>query len=67
MDNKLKKKEPIELYINSNGGLVTECMSLISLIEQMKEDGYTIITINAGKCDALPDFLSCWLDLLESV
>lgn len=49
IDKRLGKKEPIEIFINSNGGLLTECLSLISLIEQMKDMGYHIITINSGK------------------
>ena len=49
IDNRIGKKEQIEIIINSNGGLVTECLSLVSLIEKMKDDGYHIITINSGK------------------
>lgn len=49
IDLKVGKKEPIELLINTNGGSLEECLSLLSLIEQMKDDGYTIITTNTGK------------------
>ena len=58
IDSKTKSKDTIELYINSNGGLLTECMSLISLIEQMKDDGYNIVTINSGKAYSAGFFLS---------
>lgn len=58
IDNKVGTKEPIEIYINSNGGLLTECLSLISLIEQMKDDGYYITTINSGKAYSAGFFLS---------
>ena len=47
-DKKLGKKEPIEILINSCGGTVYDGLSLISLIENMKDDGYTIITTNMG-------------------
>lgn len=43
------KKEPIEIYINSNGGYASECFVIVDLIEQMKKDGYEIITINMGR------------------
>lgn len=58
IDKRLGKKEPIEIFINSNGGLLTECLSLISLIEQMKDMGYHIITINSGKAYSAGFFLS---------
>lgn len=47
-DKKLGTKEPIEILINSCGGTVYDGLSLISLIENMKDDGYTIITTNMG-------------------
>lgn len=58
LDNKNNFKEPIELHINTNGGYVTECMLLISLIEQMKDDGYHIITINNSKAYSAGFFIS---------
>jgi len=58
LDNKTGEKEPIEIYVNSNGGLLTECMGLISLIEQMKDDGYCIITINSSKAYSAGFFIS---------
>lgn len=48
-DLKYGSKEPIEIYINSNGGSAFECFLIVDLIEQMKSDGYEIITINMGK------------------
>lgn len=47
-DNKLGKKEPIEILINSCGGSVHDGLSLVSLIETMKDEGYQIITTNMG-------------------
>lgn len=47
-DKKLGTKAPIEILINSCGGTVYDGLSLISLIENMKDDGYTIITTNMG-------------------
>lgn len=47
-DKKLGTKEPIEILINSCGGTVYDGLSLISLIENMKDDGYAIITTNMG-------------------
>lgn len=49
IDSRKGTKEPIEIIINTNGGLVTECNMIVSLIEQMKDDGYYIITTNASK------------------
>lgn len=42
-------KEPIELYIDSCGGYVSSGMTLVSMIESMKDDGYKIITVTNGK------------------
>lgn len=42
-------KPPIELYISSPGGSAEDGFSLISLIESMKDSGYTINTINMGR------------------
>lgn len=47
-DIKLGTKKPIEIYINSYGGSVYDGLSLISLIESMKDEGYEITTINMG-------------------
>ena len=49
MDNKIGSKEPIYIMINSNGGNVYDCLSLISLIEKMKNEGYKIVTVNMGR------------------
>lgn len=49
IDNRTGEKPPIDIFINSNGGSVYDCFSLISMIEKMKDDGYEIRTINAGK------------------
>lgn len=48
VDKKIGTKEPIDILINSCGGSVYDGLSLISLIENMKEDGYQITTTNMG-------------------
>ena len=40
---------PIEIYINTDGGSVYDCLTLISYLEYLKDKGYTIITINIGR------------------
>lgn len=50
MDSVFKKEKPdIEIQINTVGGNVEDGLSLISLIEEMKQDGYCIITTNIGR------------------
>ena len=49
IDEKLGEKRPVYIMVNSNGGNVYDCLTLISLIEKMKEDGYEIITVNMGR------------------
>lgn len=49
IDNMYGTKEPIEILINSNGGSVYDCLTLVSLIEHMKDIGYKIITTNIGR------------------
>lgn len=44
IDLKTNTKEPIELIISSRGGYILDGNMLISLIEQMKDMGYEIIT-----------------------
>jgi ATP-dependent Clp protease protease subunit len=44
LDKKESKKEPIEIIVDSYGGYIYHGLALISLIEQLKEEGYTIIT-----------------------
>ena len=60
IDNKFHKdkKDPIEIQINTNGGFVEDGLSLISLIEQMKDDGYEIITTNIGKAYSMGFLIS---------
>lgn len=48
IDLKRGVKKPIDILINSCGGKVSDGLSLISLIESMKEEGWTINTINTG-------------------
>lgn len=47
-DKSVGTKAPIEICINSNGGSVPDGLSLISLIESMKDEGYEITTTNMG-------------------
>lgn len=49
VDKTIGQKKPIEILINSNGGCCEDGLSLISLIESMKDDGYHIITTNIGR------------------
>lgn len=50
LDIKFNKGTPdIEILINTNGGFVSDGMTLISTIESMKEEGYKIITTNIGR------------------
>ena len=42
-------KKPVYIMINTDGGELHECFTLLSLIEQMKDDGYEIITVNMGR------------------
>lgn len=46
IDEKSGEKLPIEIHIKSNGGLVTSGLALISLMEEMKDNGYIIKTYN---------------------
>lgn len=48
IDLKRGTKKPIDILINSCGGKVSDGLSLISLIESMKDEGWTINTINTG-------------------
>ena len=48
LDKKTNTKDPIEIYINSPGGSLYDGLGLIGLIEQMKAEGYKIVTINIG-------------------
>lgn len=58
IDKKNNSKEPIEIYINSNGGSVYDGLALISHIEFLKEQGYKIITINMGKAFSMAFLIS---------
>lgn len=48
IDMKFGKKRPIDILINSCGGNVMDGFTLISLIESMKDEGWTINTTNIG-------------------
>ena len=48
IDLKRGEKRPIEILINSCGGSVSDGLTLISLIESMKDEGWEINTTNMG-------------------
>lgn len=57
MDEKFcDDKKPIEIQINTCGGAVEDGLSLLSLIENMKSDGYRIITTNIGRGYSMGSF-----------
>lgn len=49
IDEQLGTKDDIEIYVDTNGGEVFAAFSVVDMIEQMKKDGYNIITINMSK------------------
>ena len=59
LDSKSKTKEPIEILINTNGGDVEQGLILISYIEYLKKNGYTIITTTIGNAYSMGLFLAC--------
>lgn len=56
LDNKSETKEPVTIIISSFGGSIYECLSTISRMERMQEDGYiikTIVDAKAMSCGSL--------------
>ena len=49
IDEQLGTKDDIEIYVDTNGGEVFAAFSVVDMIEQMKKEGYNIITINMSK------------------
>ena len=49
IDEQLGTKDDIEIYVDTNGGEVFAAFSVVDMIEQMKKEGYNIITINMAK------------------
>ena len=49
IDEQLGTKDNIEIYVDTNGGEVFAAFSVVDMIEQMKKEGYNIITINMSK------------------
>ena len=49
-DSKLDTHDAIEIMINSPGGSVYHCFTIMSKIEQLIDMGYHIITTNIGMC-----------------
>ena len=58
LDNKLGEKKPIEILINSGGGLIYSGITIISLIEQLKKQGYEVTTVNTGICASMAFVIS---------
>lgn len=58
MDKRTGEKSPIDIFINSNGGYVDDGLTLISLIEYMKDNGYDITTINMGRAYSMGFMIS---------
>ena len=52
------EKKPIEIFVNSGGGSVINGFALISFIEQLKDSGYQIITINMGLAGSMSFVIS---------
>ena len=48
-DNLLGTKDPIEIYIDTNGGDAFAGFAIVDMIEQLKSDGYEVVTINMAK------------------
>ena len=58
IDLKRGEKRPIEILINSCGGNVQDGLTLISLIESMKDEGWEITTTNMGYAYSMGFILS---------
>lgn len=58
MDNRIGVKLPIDIMINTNGGYVYDGLTLISLIEQLIEDGYNIKTTNIGRAFSMGSIIA---------
>ena len=48
-DTLVGSKEPIEFYIDTNGGDAFAGFAIVDIIEQLKKDGYEVTTINMAK------------------
>lgn len=58
IDEKTGMKKPIDILINTSGGSVRDGLSLISLIESMKDQGWVINTYNIGYCFSMGFLIS---------
>ncbi len=58
VDEQIGVKKPIDIMINTSGGSVMDGLSLISLIESMKDQGWTINTYNIGYCFSMGFLIS---------
>ena len=57
IDIKLESKKPIKLIISSYGGNASNCLSMISTVEQLKREGYEIHTVSKAKAMSAGFFL----------
>lgn len=58
LDKRSGTKEPVTIIVSSIGGDVCECLSTISRMERMQEDGYIIKTIIDAKAMSCGSFIS---------
>lgn len=58
IDESVGTKRPIDILINTSGGSVMDGLSLISLIESMKDEGWVINTYNIGYCFSMGFLIS---------
>lgn len=58
IDEQIGEKKPIDIMINTSGGSVMDGLSLISLIESMKDQGWIINTYNIGYCFSMGFLIS---------
>lgn len=65
-DNRIGRREPIEILINSGGGLVYYGLTIISTIEKLKKMGYKITTTNIGICASMAFVISVCGDIRKS-
>jgi ATP-dependent Clp protease protease subunit len=58
LDEKIGEKKPVEILINSGGGIVYYGLTIISTIEQLKKMGYEVTTTNIGICASMAFVIS---------
>lgn len=58
LDERTGEKRPIEILINSCGGAVYYGLTIISMIEKLKNMGYDVVTTNMGLCASMAFIIS---------